>query len=194
MSEPIEAEMGMMINQDIIDEQHTEITRLRAALAEAKLESDERYVRLDVYHSCVTRLNRVELELKRAKAALTEAERGRDEARDDRLRYRCQVNALEQLGIAAEEAWKAGFNARAGRAEADLAAAREVIEIIAGRRQCVDNLMSNAEIACAFLERTKGGPLPMIRCDRCDNRVDEEWDFCPFCGEPNVTETKGEPT
>lgn len=37
----------------------------------------------------------------------------------------------------------------------DLAAAREVIEIIAGKRQCIDNLMSHTEIALAFLERTK---------------------------------------
>ena len=32
----------------------------------------------------------------------------------------------------------------------------------------------------------KGGPLPTTRCDRCDNGVDDQWDFCPFCGEPNL--------
>lgn len=49
---------------------------------------------------------------------------------------------------------------RIAEAGAAIAAAREVIEIIAGKRQCIDNLMSHAEIAIAFLERTtKKGPV-----------------------------------
>ena len=54
------------------------------------------------------------------------------------------------------------------------------------------NFSTDAEIrkaahaAVAKATEMKGGPLPTTRCDRCDNGVDDQWDFCPFCGEPNL--------
>lgn len=43
---------------------------------------------------------------------------------------------------------------RAARAECERDAARVALEIIAGKRQCIDNLMSNVEIARCALEQT----------------------------------------
>jgi hypothetical protein len=101
---------GMMTNPKHI----VEIFRLRTALAEETKRADREAAEVTTQVEA-----RREIEV-----ALAKAERERDEARDDRLRYRCQVNALEQLGIAAEEAWTEKLK----HIEVDLAAAREVIE------------------------------------------------------------------
>lgn len=93
---------------------NAEITRLRAALAEAeRLRPTLDDVR--------TQRDASDRENIRLRKALAEAERERDAARDESLIYRCQVQALERLAIAADEAWKSGvkaLNARAERAEA----------------------------------------------------------------------------
>jgi hypothetical protein len=109
--------------KDAETKQANEIDRLRAALAEAERERD---VAREPLIAVATRreLKEAIARAERAEAALAESERERDEARDDRLRYRCQVNALEQLGIAAEKAWTEKLK----HIEADLAAAREVID------------------------------------------------------------------
>jgi len=53
------------------------------------------------------------------------------------------------------QAWQKAsqkLHRRAQAAEASLAEAERVMEIIAGRRQCIDNLMSNADVARAWLD------------------------------------------
>ena len=45
------------------------------------------------------------------------------------------------------------------RLQAKVARLVEALEIIAGERQCIDSLMSNADVACAALAAVKAGQL-----------------------------------
>jgi hypothetical protein len=39
-----------------------------------------------------------------------------------------------------------------------------------------------ARAALEAAEKVRVRALPKIRCDSCDNGIDEEWTYCPFCG------------
>jgi chromosome segregation ATPase len=122
-----------------------EYDRLRAELAVLPRRLQEENDRLSAENEELRSEHvfaRLESEIARLRAELAEAER----------EIASKSEQIGKLYRVCNE--KADLSVRLERAETDLAAAREVIEIIAGKRQCVDNLMSNAEIARAFLERT----------------------------------------
>lgn len=55
------------------------------------------------------------------------------------------ADALELAAVVEEE--RAHFTKRALRAERRLSIANEALEIVAGKRQCLDNLMGNRDVA-----------------------------------------------
>lgn len=56
-------------------------------------------------------------------------------------------------------------------ADAEITRLRTALEIIAGRRQCIDNLLSNVEIACLALDYKLGPALEAARNGRNVKRL-----------------------
>jgi hypothetical protein len=50
---------------------------------------------------------------------------------------------------------------------------------------------ARAALACRP-QPPRSRPLPEMRCDCCDNGLDDAWEFCPFCGTQHPDAT-GEP-
>jgi hypothetical protein len=51
--------------------------------------------------------------------------------------------------------------------------------------------VARAALAC-YPQPPRSRPLPEMRCDCCDNGLDDAWEFCPFCGTQHPDAT-GEP-
>jgi len=66
------------------------------------------------------------------------------------------INALN-LALRANKEMLATETARADKAEKQRDELLECLEIIAGNRQCSDNLLSNVEIALLGISKMKGG-------------------------------------
>lgn len=135
---------------------------IEAALAEAERERDALRAKIELAHDRLCLLPE-ECDLvtacEHAMSNALESDARAERADVAVLRYRCQVDALEQLGVAAHKAWTEKLE----RAEADLAAAREVMQEIVSAHDdanvetpAEDVAEHMADTARAFLERTTG--------------------------------------
>lgn len=96
-------------------------------------------------------------QLAEARAEIERLTKERDEAREYGKQARLRENAAEDARI--HEQHRASVaEARAAALEAQNGTLREALEIIAGRRQCLDNLMGNRDVAeAALLTAAKEG-------------------------------------